>query len=359
MPPGSLHSISCERPSTRDPSGNGPGLAPNLYIMKIVEVLGRSVRDPRPMHPAIGGTAVPPEVRVITDQVLVLGLDGLYREAMKAQESDALLDCARAVARRLRVSPATGPVEGYYTETPELTEYFQTMRALQECRSERRDILEDSRAFHRLEEVTSSPLFGVSCGRGDSLLPRACDPLFFALESAAPETYSVAGLAESARRFAVDLEDASLVGLAACTGDPVLIAALRETVVLYAADYSWGIDDQPEVAYRWAVSDPVLERVSGFVTEFNALFAEHLPLPRPEGAPFYWDAYEENDPHGRCVRIAVDPRRPDGNYHWGVYRVPDGSLAVEEFWSDRLWTTSYYSGHQVFPVHDGSGIGTA
>ena len=52
---------------------------------------------------------------VVNNRVFLLGLDELYREAMKQLESGRLLDCARSIARRLRVRPAKGPVEGYYT----------------------------------------------------------------------------------------------------------------------------------------------------------------------------------------------------------------------------------------------------
>ncbi len=54
----------------------------------------------------------------------MLGLDYLYRDAMKSHEVGELLPCARRVAQALEVLPGDVPVEGYYTESPELTEYF-------------------------------------------------------------------------------------------------------------------------------------------------------------------------------------------------------------------------------------------
>ena len=162
----------------------------------------------------------------------------------------------------------------------------------------------------------------------------------------------MATIIERARAIALDSGSVSLVGIAASMGDPVLVAALRETVVLYAEVYSWSISDEPEPVYRWEVSQDVLDRAATFARTFNDLFTDGLVLPGEDSAPAYWDAYVGNDIHGRCVRIARDPGRSTGpNYHWGVYRDPSGEYHVEDFWDERLWTTSYYSGHRVFPVH--------
>jgi len=70
------------------------------------------------------------EVLAVTNRVFLLGLDELYRNSMQRLESGRLLDCARALARRLRVRAAGGSVEGYYVESPELAQYFQLIREL-------------------------------------------------------------------------------------------------------------------------------------------------------------------------------------------------------------------------------------
>ncbi len=64
------------------------------------------------------------ERRVITNRIFLLGLDELYREAMKQNERGELLACARITAKALSLEPADVPVEGYYSEDDELTEYF-------------------------------------------------------------------------------------------------------------------------------------------------------------------------------------------------------------------------------------------
>ncbi len=72
------------------------------------------------------------ERRVVDDRVFLLGLDKLYRDAMKQHERGELLGCARRVAEALHVTPADVPVEGYYAEDERLTEYFRLVRALQD-----------------------------------------------------------------------------------------------------------------------------------------------------------------------------------------------------------------------------------
>jgi hypothetical protein len=294
-----------------------------------------------------------PEVRVITNQVLILGLDGLYRGAMTRHESKELLACARVVAKRLRVKPRAVPVEGYYSDTPELREYFLLVRALQECPERKRRRVRDLPEFMRLEAVTSSTLFGRPCPEPleKKLLPRLCDSLYFALRSYRPSEFTIEALASAAREIALSTDDVSLVGLAAFIGDAALIAALRETSVLYA---EWGLPigifRKPEIVYEWEVDDALARRAEQFVNEFNTLLGDSVPLPLPTNAGRFWDSAERNKVHGRCVRVAGDPRF-DLNYHWGVYRTRDGRYHVEDFWDKRVWTTSYYSGHQVFPVH--------
>jgi hypothetical protein len=107
---------------------------------------------------------------VITDRVFLLGLDYLYREAMKRHERSELLRCARRVADLLRVPPADVPVEGYYAEDVLLTEYFLLARALQEVGEGRAPEVSGLPEYRRLLEVACAPLFGRPQKKG-KLLP--------------------------------------------------------------------------------------------------------------------------------------------------------------------------------------------
>src|SRR4051794_3800522 len=98
------------------------------------------------------------ERRVVDNRVFLLGLDDLYRDAMKRHERDELLRCARETAAVLEVPPADVPIEGYYNEDEALTEYFRLMRALQEVPGLRSVEVRDLAAFKRLREITEAPL---------------------------------------------------------------------------------------------------------------------------------------------------------------------------------------------------------
>src|SRR5262245_10918203 len=98
--------------------------------------------------------------RVVDNRIFLLGLDELYRDAMKRHERGELLLCARRVAAALEVAPAAVPVEGYYAEDQQLTEYFLLMRALQEVSEERTQVVAALPEFQRLLDVTSAPLYG-------------------------------------------------------------------------------------------------------------------------------------------------------------------------------------------------------
>ncbi|PYO86754.1 MAG: hypothetical protein DMD58_16020, partial [Gemmatimonadetes bacterium] len=219
------------------------------------------------------------ERHVVDNRVFLLGLDALYRGAMKRNEGFELLRCAREVAWSLHVKPADVPVEGYYAEDEHLTEYFRLLRALQEEPNDRVAAVERLPAYQRLYEVTSSPLYG---------RPRN----------------------EEAEQAARDMDDYSLVGLAARTQDPVVLAALRESVVLYAQVMMFGMALEPPVV-EWRVDEELASQANRFIDAFHALFPQgrRLPAATAENAATYWDACDEKGIVGRCVRVGYDDTR--------------------------------------------------
>jgi hypothetical protein len=231
-------------------------------------------------------------------------------------------------------------VEGYYAEDDSLTEYFQRMRALQEVERLARSRVEHLEEFQRLFEVTSAPLFGEPTSLG-KLLPVGKDSLSKALEATFP-AWTIENLTHTAYAQASKSDDFSLVGLAALAREPLVITALRETAVLYAGAFAGAVSEPVINVYKWAV-DPLLEqRATRFVSLFNAMFNEELPLPGPDNAERYWNAAAAAHVYGRCVRLgyddSVDPTR---HYHWAIIDRPDG-LGVRDFWSTDLWTTARF-----------------
>ena len=255
------------------------------------------------------------EKRVVDNRVFLVGLDQLYRSAMKTHERGELLECAKQVADDLSIAPANVPVEGYYTEDESLTTYFRYVRALQVASIERKSEIRHDRAYRRLKEVTESPMFGVPLDTGQ-LLKQGQDALFNAL-AATRNDWNVDGI------------------------------TLHESVVLYAAGFARGRAPTPK--YQWSV-DPILEqRARRFVDEFNGLFSETLPRPCRKNASAFWDACDLHGLLGRCVRIGIDDSAvPVKNYHWVIDHNVSGQLAVSDFWDTDLWTTTRYREHKGY-----------
>jgi hypothetical protein len=279
-------------------------------------------------------------VRVVDDRVLLLGLDMLYREAMKRFEVGELLPCARTVARELALQRVDVPVEGYYVESPELTEYFQLMRGLQEVDEEKTFVVEHLREFQLLWDVTSSPLFGRP-QRPGTLLPVGRDPLSQALLSLDVSEWNPVKLMEHAYQAAREQDDFSLVGLAARTKDALVMAALRESVVLYAEFVAVGFVREPRYRYEWRV-DPELEQAANrFIETFNGFVPGALPMAGPGSAEEFYRAFEGNFIVGRCVRLGS--KTPVGPYyHWAIRPEASGLLELDDFWDGETWTTERY-----------------
>jgi hypothetical protein len=281
------------------------------------------------------------ERRVVDNRVFLLGLDKLYRDAMKRHEGGELLMCARRVAEALRVAPADVPIEGYYAEDERLTEYFRLVRALQEVLEGERSSVDSLSEFQRLLDVTSAPLYGRPQYKG-KLLPTGRDALSQALYDTFPN-WTVASLTAAAYNRALEFDEISLVGLAARIKDAVVLTAVRESVVLYAEVVAGAAFNSPRPKYVWEVDKDLARQARRFIDTFNTLFGERLPPPDPSQAELYWHAYDDNKILGRCVRIGYDDSiLPIRHYHWAIYRAADGGFAVHEFWNHELWTTTRY-----------------
>lgn len=279
-------------------------------------------------------TDSPDIVRVVDNRVFLLGLDYFYRSAIKRHEATELLTCSRAVARTLGVGPADVPIEGYYYESDELTEYFLLMRTLQAEDMSRTAEVAAMPEFQRVLEVSFAPLFGRPQHNG-RLLPTGRDPLSEAL---LVEGWTIDVLISAAQTNAMASGDVSLVGLAARSGDAVVVAALRESVVLYAEKALMG--REPQYRYVWKVDADIEYHAARFIAAFEKMFGDKMPAPMLESAEQYWLAYDDNRINGRCVCLGTNP---SGDwYHWAITSNSGGELVVEEFWDRRLWTTEMY-----------------
>ncbi len=278
---------------------------------------------------------------IVDDRRFLLGLDELYRAAVKRHEQGELLACAQRVANAMNVVPADVPVEGYYSEHPDLTTYFQLLRAFQKVPLERACEVESLQQFQRLLAVTSSPIYGSPVRK--YLLPKGRDPFSAALRAASSaEEFTVPLLTASAAQIASDTDDYSLVGLACRVKDPVVVTALRESVVLYAEDVTLGLYRPVRRNYVWRV-DPDLSAVAQrFVDTFNALFGRELPPVNEKYAHVFGRAADEDAIFGRCVRLGQTPAPDPRFYHWAIAAESDGQLTVDAFWAPEIWSTDRY-----------------
>lgn len=295
----------------------------------------RRRKEERALRRAFEDPSLPVEHCVVNNRVFLLGFDELYRRTMRWHERRELLECARAVARTLRVETVDEPVEGYYADDEALAEYFLLLRALQRVPAERRRELAGLPGFQRLDQVRSSPLF--RRGGEDSLLPGNADCMCGALWTT-PE-WNVPNLLERAYLNALQSDDVSLAALAALSRDPIVMASLRESLVLYAPK---PLPPRPRFAPRellWTVDEEIARRATRFVEVFNGLFPDDLPLPEAGNADLFWDACDEDTVIGRCVALAEMPGK--GYYHWAVRR-EGGQLVVDDFWSGEAWSTDTY-----------------
>jgi hypothetical protein len=278
------------------------------------------------------------ETKIVDNRVFLLGLDLMYREAMKPQERGELLRCAQIVSKHVRAKPARVPIEGYYGDDPELEEYFRLMRALRSHNADAGSAVDSLAEFRRLHEVCASPIFGEAEDKG-KLLPVGRDSLTHALLEV-PE-WTIPSLVDAASRIARERDDFSLVGLAARAHDEVVLAAVRESTVLYAEQAEMAMMlHAPVPEYLWKVDEEIERAGRKFVDTFNRLFDSVLPVPSADAAEIYWSAHKNNHVNGRRVRIGSDPRtEPIRHYHWFIRFDRFGKLAVEDFWSDQIQTT--------------------
>lgn len=285
------------------------------------------------------------ENRTVTDRVLLLGLDSLYRARMKQHESGELLACAQEVADALALPPSGEPVEGYYTESHQLESYFRLMHALQTVDPGLAPKVADLAGYRRLIEVTSSPIFGIPEERR-GLLPRSRNSLTVALERTAVSEWAVPPLMAAAVANAVSSDDCSLVALAALSHDAVVVTALGDTVVLYTHTVLGAAQFPPTPRYIWEVSDELARRAELFIDCFNSLFNGDLPRPHPGNAALFWAAHDEAAIPARCVRLGLDDStEPIRHYHWAVSAGrTEGTprYEVHDFWDTTLWTTETY-----------------
>jgi hypothetical protein len=200
--------------------------------------------------------------------------------------------------------------------------------------------------------------------------------------------WNMSTLLEAGKRAALEYDDISLVGLAARAKDPVMLAALRESVILYA-EKTLGIGggEEEDYEYVWRVDKELQLAANRFIDAFNNLVAaanletelgssDHesgvvtwystrpIPTAEPDHAAHFYTCCKDNEILGRCAHLGT--RQDSGQkYHWAIRRgIPPSYVPVsdrkyddakymwaarkavpfdiDEFWSEDIWTTERY-----------------
>jgi hypothetical protein len=288
--------------------------------------------------------------RIVNNRILILGIDEIYRKYMKEFESVFLLPQVEVIAAKLNVHEADVPIEGYYGEHETLTRYFKLIRALQEVAESSEILVHDLPEFHKIWEVTNSPIFGKPIRKG-KLLPQGRDPLSQALEDTKDMGWKAQKIIGRAYEVVMGMDDISLVGLTVRLKDPIVITALRESVILYAEKLELGYYQEPKIKYLWKVDNEFAQVANRLIEEFNKLLPKDsyisngIPKAEPQNANRFYSSFGDNEILGRCANLGLDRSSPPQHYHWAITKQKD-EFALDEFWDTKLWTTDEYRAKQ-------------
>jgi hypothetical protein len=288
----------------------------------------------------------------VDDRKLLLALDNLYRTHMKVFETECLLPYSRDLMNQLSLQAQNFPIEGYYVESDALKEYFLNIRTLQKRSNVDAKPVRNSEPYQALLKVLSSEIYGSKLLQSEGFFPERLNSLYFALDTTEPNDWTVEALTDKAYQFSVADNDISLVGLAAFIQDAVVLAALRESVVLYSAIAAGSPLEPPTYKYVWNVSEELQNRANQFIQLFDQLTSSPIRQACAENAEYFNNAYEDNEILGRCVFIGFDDSKiPNAYYHWAInYEAQGGNLVVDAFWDTKIWTTEYYQNHKRYGV---------
>jgi len=269
---------------------------------------------------------------IVGDRLFVVGLSELFRHNVKIYEATTLLPLAETACKACGLSPAPVPVEGYYSESQELSRFFRLIRALQIAELRPASPGSAHESIQRLRNVFYSPAMGRAEENG-RVLPRNSSPFGEALRTT--EDWSIEGLSLRAQRLVRD-DDAGLVAVASATGDPVAICVARESVALTAEVEMMAEPDVPR--FKWAVSPQVAEIAGRFISVLAQATGLVLPEAVPSSAAIYGQAARDADLIGRCILVGKLPGLTYPLYHWYI-KATKGEPTVKDFWSTALWTT--------------------
>jgi len=306
----------------------------------------------------------------VDDLVFFQIVDKQIRDAMQEVETE-MLPTAKQALTDTKIPLREFPIEGYYGNKPELTEYFNHLKSLQTKYSE---TITDS--VQRLHDFYSHEAFGLQQAvitainqenvwnpmSPPAVISPRVDPLTIAISYTLPaatsssDVYRDLTIANISRWLEGVEPGKGLVGLGAVvdriatkkTGvyDPIATTLARETTVLSAATMM-SIGPPP----GYLVSPEVEEQGNKVIDAYNSLFEE-----------FGFDARIENVTGKNAMRLNEDlpdmvrvvrihstnfPGQDPQFYHWGIkeefnQKTGDIDHKVIDFWRNQVVTTDMY-----------------
>jgi hypothetical protein len=279
---------------------------------------------------------------IVGDFELILGLDSFYRNQMKEYETKVLLPLIIQIFQKLNISQKEYPIEGYYYESDELKNYFNYIKTLQQVSIKRKEDLQDMSGYKKLTELFCSGLYG-KYEYKDNILPQTKDPIYYALESLPIEKWNVENIMNTANTIINDTDNTTIVGLGVLLKNPIIVTALRESVVLYSDFYCTGAPDfsiKYINKYIWNVSKEIENLANKIIEIFNEICPYKIPKAIEKNAEIYYDEFTSNPIDLRCVRIGHD-NFSGRNFHWAIKNQEylTSNYKFIEFWDTKLWTT--------------------
>ena len=277
---------------------------------------------------------------IVGDFELILGLDSFYRNKMKKYE-EKLLPLIREILNKLNKSPEKFLVEGYYYETEKLTEYFNCIKTLKQVPIIHQKKIKKLPGYKKIIQLYCSGLYG-EYKFDKNILPTVKDAIYYTLETLPVNKWNKDNILDTAYEIIKDTNNYSIINLGIILKNPVIITALRESVVLYSEFICTGAP--PPIIYIhkyiWNVSKNIENMANIIIEIFNGICPYKIPEAIESNAELYYYEYTENKIDSRCVRIGFDDLS-NKNYHWAIKNIKNMANKYKfiDFWDSELWTT--------------------
>jgi hypothetical protein len=279
---------------------------------------------------------------IVGDFELILALDAFYRHRMQKYETEDLLPLVIEIFQKLGISPDKFPIEGYYYESEKLESYFNYIKTFQQVSIKHKEDLQNMLGYKKLTELYCSGLYG-KYEYKDNILPQVKDPVYYAMESLSTEKWNVKNILDMAYTIINDIGNTTIIGLGILLKNPVIVTALRESVVLFPEFYTAGDPDftiKYINKYIWNVSKEIEKLANTIIEIFNGICPYKIPNATEINAELYYKEFTSNPIDIRCVRIGYD-NLSGQNYHWAIKNQEylTSNYKFMEFWDEKLWTT--------------------